>query len=97
MQKSIKHLKDIEIGQFVFSKKGRDKALAFVVVSIEENYVFLVDGDKRKFENPKKKKMLHIQHTSYVDNKLKHLILSNNCKNSDFRGAIKEYLLLKER
>ena len=92
MQKVIKHLKDIEVGQFVFSKKGRDKALVFVVVKVEENYVFLVDGLKRKFENPKKKKMLHIQHTNYVDENLKNLILLGDSKDSDFRSAIDVFI-----
>ena len=56
----------MEIGQIVFSKRGRDKNRAFVVVSTERDYVFLVDGQMRPLNKPKKKKVRHIQPTNTV-------------------------------
>ena len=85
-------MKEIEIGQIVFSKQGRDKAKPFVVVNIEDNFLYLVDGKLRKAENPKKKKRIHIQHTNYVDGNLKEKILKQSYLDSDFRTAIKSYL-----
>ena len=53
----------MEIGQVVFSKCGRDKGRAFVVLSVEGEYVFLADGQLRPLNKPKKKKVRHIQPT----------------------------------
>ena len=49
------------LGQIVFSKCGRDQGKPFVIVSIEDEYVYLVDGNLRKVDNPKLKKHKHIQ------------------------------------
>ena len=56
----------LEVGQVVFSKSGRDKGRSFIVVSVEEEYAYLADGDLRKVENPKRKKNKHIQRTNDV-------------------------------
>ncbi|MCL1925274.1 MAG: KOW domain-containing RNA-binding protein [Defluviitaleaceae bacterium] len=85
-------MKDIQIGQIVFSKQGRDKGKAFIVTSIEENFVFLVDGKLRKIINPKKKKLMHIQRTNYIDSGMKEKILAENYLDSDFKTAIKNFL-----
>lgn len=54
-------VKDIEVGQLVKSKAGRDKNRKFLVLDIvDENFVLLVDGDLRKISSPKKKKVKHI-------------------------------------
>ena len=41
------------LGQIVFSKCGRDQGKPFIIVSIEDEYVYLVDGSLRKVDNPK--------------------------------------------
>ena len=56
----------MEIGQIVFSKRGRDKDRAFVVMSVEGGYVFLADGKMRPLDKPKKKKAKHVQPTNTV-------------------------------
>lgn len=48
-------------GQVVFSKCGRDKTRPFIVFDFDDEYVYLVDGDLRKLEKPKKKKIIHVQ------------------------------------
>lgn len=62
----------IELGNVVKSIAGRDKGNLFVVVGIDdnENYIYLVDGDIRKVENPKRKKIKHIELTNYYDQNL---------------------------
>ena len=78
-----------ETGQIVFSKAGRDKRLAFIIVSTEGDYVFLADGRLRSLEKPKKKKMKHIQPTNTIVNELK-VKLDNNLyiNNADIRKAL---------
>lgn len=62
----------IELGNVVKSIAGRDKGKFFVVVQIDddEKYVYLVDGSIRKVENPKRKKIKHIELTNYSDETL---------------------------
>lgn len=52
----------MELGQVVLSRCGRDKGRYFIVVSFDEskNFVFISDGDVRKVEKPKKKKLKHV-------------------------------------
>lgn len=58
---------EYQIGQVVYSKSGHDKGDALMVFSVEGDYVYLVDGKRRTLEKPKRKKMIHIQPTSYIE------------------------------
>lgn len=81
------------LGQIVFSKCGRDQGKPFIVVSIEEEYVYLVDGRLRKVDNPKLKKIKHIQPTLTINEWIKQKIIEENrLTNSDVRRALEEYL-----
>ena len=52
---------DIAIGQVVRSKAGRDKGRVFLVYSIiDDKHVRVIDGDLRKLDKPKKKKIKHL-------------------------------------
>ena len=46
-------------GQIVKSKSGHDKGCVFFVVEVLDDFVMIADGDRRKLENPKKKKVKH--------------------------------------
>ena len=54
------------IGTIVFSKKGRDKGRAMVVLKCEGEYLTLADGKLRTIDKPKKKKIKHVQITKIV-------------------------------
>ncbi|MCL1996060.1 MAG: KOW domain-containing RNA-binding protein [Defluviitaleaceae bacterium] len=83
----------MSVGQIVFSKQGRDKGLPFVVMSTKENYLYLADGKLRKIENPKKKKVMHVAKTNYIDTTLAFGIVNNeHIKNSDIRKAIENFI-----
>lgn len=56
----------MKIGQIVFSKSGRDKGKVFVVLSVEDEFVFLTDGRIRPLDRPKKKKFKHVQPTNTI-------------------------------
>ena len=81
------------LGQIVFSKCGRDQGKPFIIVSIEDEYVCLVDGDLRKVDNPKLKKKKHIQPTHTTNEWIKQKIIEENrLTNTDVRRALEEYL-----
>ena len=53
--------REVTIGQIVKSKSGRDKDRVFIIVDIiDDLYVLTADGDLRKMEKPKKKKIKHL-------------------------------------
>ena len=53
---------DYGLGSVVYSLMGRDKGRYFAVVGlIDENFVFIADGDLRRLNNPKKKKLKHLE------------------------------------
>ena len=57
----MENTKELAIGQVVKSKAGRDKNRKFLVLDIiDDNFVLLVDGDLRKYDSPKMKKVKHI-------------------------------------
>ena len=60
----------LQIGQIVYSKAGRDSGTPFVIVSVEGDYAYIVNGDSRPLARPKKKKGKHIQPTNDVEHAL---------------------------
>ena len=50
-----------DVGMVVMSRAGRDAGRYFVVLQkLDENYVWIVDGDIHKIDHPKKKKIKHL-------------------------------------
>ncbi len=81
-------------GQVVYSKSGRDKRRPFIVVDSDEQYVYLVDGDLRKLEKPKKKKFMHVQIVNVVIEDIKQRLENDDYLNdADFRKALQTYKL----
>lgn len=78
------------IGRVVYSKSGRDSERIFVILDvIDKNYVYIVDGNLRKVEKPKKKKMKHLNITNDVSKDIKQLIMSgNNISNAKVRKCL---------
>ena len=63
---------ELSLGQIVSSKAGRDKDKLFAVIQlIDQSYVMIADGDLRKIEKPKKKKVKHLQKYNMIDSELK--------------------------
>lgn len=57
----------IEIGQVVIGLSGRDKGKFFVITNIiDDRFVEIVDGKRRRLENPKKKNIRHLRLTKTV-------------------------------
>ncbi|MTI71173.1 MAG: hypothetical protein FH751_13065 [Firmicutes bacterium] len=52
---------EITVGQIVKSKAGRDRGRIFIVMDIiDDKFVMIADGDYRKLDNKKKKKIKHL-------------------------------------
>ena len=57
---------EIKVGSLVISKAGRDKGDMFIVLSISDGFAYLANGELRKVDRPKKKKLKHLQGTNMV-------------------------------
>ena len=81
-----------KVGEFAKSKAGHDKDEIFVIINIEDEYVYLVDGKSRMIEKPKKKKIKHIQVINKIDSELLNKFESNTIpRNEEIKRAIKIY------
>ena len=77
---------DITVGMLVYSKAGRDKQNMFLVLEVENGYAYIADGEMRKAEKPKKKKLIHLQKTNYIfDN------VSKDIENFEIRRIIAQH------
>jgi len=80
---------EFSIGQIVISKAGRDKGKAFIITELEDEYVYLVDGKLRCLDNPKRKKIKHLQPTHTVNEHIKTAVIGRvYIKDADFRSAL---------
>ena len=61
---------EYEFGSIVISKAGHDKGEYFVILKLESEYVYLMDGIGRTLEKPKKKNIKHVQYICFTDENL---------------------------
>ncbi|SHE47014.1 LSU ribosomal protein L14E [Clostridium fallax] len=81
------------IGRMVISKAGRDTNDLYVVIDLlDDRYALLANGNSKKVQMPKKKKLKHLVITDVIDQELKNAILLKD-KNVDFK--IKRFLKFK--
>ncbi|MFZ5987958.1 MAG: RNA-binding protein [Bacillota bacterium] len=83
---------DISLGQVVYSKAGRDTGRKFVIIGILESHrVMVSDGDLRRIEKAKIKKLKHLKVTEKVilpiGEKLKN---GTKVSNAEIRKALAE-------
>lgn len=66
------------LGEYVVSKAGRDKDKIFIVTSlVDDLYVTVADGDLRRVENPKKKKVKHLNPIGTISEEIADKLNSN--------------------
>lgn len=83
---------EIGLGSVVCSKAGRDKGSHFIVTALDGEYAYLVNGDFRKADNPKKKKIKHLQKTNFVSEFIAEKLQNvGKVTNSEVRKALAEY------
>lgn len=49
------------VGKLISSKAGHDKDEIYMIIKEEKNFVFVVDGIRKKIDLPKRKNKKHIQ------------------------------------
>lgn len=49
------------IGKIAIAMAGHDKGHAYIIINEEDGFVYLVDGENRKLDNPKRKSIRHVQ------------------------------------
>lgn len=82
-----------ELGQMVKSVAGRDMGQYFVVVQMDETYIYLVNGNTRRLEAPKKKKKKHVQITHTVAQELADKIRNDDkLSNAEIRRSLKDFI-----
>ena len=82
-----------QLGQIVKIIKGREKGqYAVVIKHINDRFVLLADGDKRKYDRPKKKNVIHFEETPYISSEVrKSLLETNRVSNGKLRFAVAKY------
>jgi len=84
---------DLSVGQIVFSKCGRDRGLAFIVIRVQGNYAWLADGKYRRAEKPKMKKRIHLQPVKTIaDDITKKITERSGITDADLRKELEAFL-----
>lgn len=80
----------VVLGQVVYSKAGRDVGKIFIITGlIDANYAYISDGDLRRVENPKKKKIKHLVITKDIIDAIAQKISTDiRITNAEIRKAL---------
>jgi large subunit ribosomal protein L14e len=83
----------LQLGQIVKVLRGRDTGkYAIVIRPVEDKFVWVADGDKRKFDQPKKKNIQHLQITNEISNEVVESIReAGRVTNGKIRFALSKY------
>lgn len=82
------------IGQIVRIKQGREAGqFAIVIEVIDDKFVMLADGDKRKYDRQKKKNINHIEAIDYISPEVRDSLLkTGRVTNGKLRFAIAKFV-----
>ena len=79
----------ISESDIVVSVNGRDSGKMFFVIEVDEEYVLLADGKRRRVDKPKRKKIKHVQLVSASGGRTAEKIrIGEKITNSDIRRAL---------
>jgi len=83
----------VEPGQIVKVKSGRERGrYAVIIGKIDDRYVWIADGDKRKFDRPKRKNILHLQVTGEISREVADSIReTGRVTNGKIRYALSKF------
>lgn len=83
-------MKEWKKGMLARSKAGHDAGKVYVIIDVDDTYVYLTDGQIRTIDNPKKKKRKHVQLigrrydvTAQTDVRMKRIIKQWNKEKSE--------------
>ncbi|SDC51036.1 hypothetical protein SAMN05421734_11043 [Pelagirhabdus alkalitolerans] len=83
-----------ELGQVVQILQGREAGqYAIVIEMIDDRFVLLADGEKRKFDRPKRKNLGHLLQTTYISPEVQNSLLeTGRVTNGKLRFAISKFV-----
>lgn len=83
-----------QFGQIVKILRGRDAGQYAVIVGIADaRFVLIADGDKRKFAEPKKKSLIHLQLQEQISSEVVNsLNESGRVTNGKLRHAVSKFI-----
>lgn len=81
-------------GQIVLIKSGRDAGqYAIIIRLMDERFVMLADGGRKKFDRPKKKNIQHLQLLNYISPEVQtSLKETGRVTNGKLRFALAKYV-----
>lgn len=83
--------RQIKKGQLVKSRAGRDKDRVYLIINWDHEFIYVVDGDIRRLQNPKKKNIRHLWYTEKVAESIhEKLTAGNKVTNADIREALQD-------
>lgn len=90
----VKHRSEAQLGQLVKVLKGRDAGAIYVIIGIvDDRFVLIADGNKRKFDQPKRKNAQHLEPLPMVSSEVVHSLQeSGRVTNGKLRHAVLVYL-----
>lgn len=77
------------IGGYVESVAGHDSGKYYVILQLDDEYVYLVDGKIRTLDRPKKKKKMHVRVLSEYNQELAEKVTSGKVRDEEIKRAIK--------
>lgn len=84
-------MRQYEIGMLVRSKSGHDHGKVYVIMDMQAEYLFLVDGRIRTLNNPKKKKAKHVQRIDIVLDDIVEMKQNHTLIDEKIKRAIRLY------
>jgi ribosomal protein L14E/L6E/L27E len=79
---------NLSVGQVVKASAGRDEGhLYFIIEIVDEQYVYIADGKRRKLLKPKLKKVKHLKKYNFINQEVKRRILSKEDITDSFLRA----------
>jgi ribosomal protein L14E/L6E/L27E len=82
-------MNEFRIGGYAVSMAGHDSGKNYVIIQMDSEYVYLVDGKIRTLNNPKKKKMKHVKMLEQSDHSLTEKVRNMTVRNEEIKRAIK--------
>lgn len=95
---TIDATKQPALGQVAKVLRGREQDQYAIVVRLEDSrFVWIADGDKRKFDQPKKKNILHLHLLSYISSEVADsLNETGRVTNAKLRYALNKFVELQQ-
>jgi large subunit ribosomal protein L14e len=83
-----------QLGQIVRILRGRDlNKYAVIIEIVDQRFILIADGDKRKFDQPKKKNLLHLQLQDAISHEVVNSLLeTGRVTNGKLRFALNKFV-----